>query len=214
MSIDAKNYANVRVSSAQAFTAGSSPADINPRGDLIVVNAMPSKAELVRLGDSWSCQMATGSAYTNVANMPTTRAELAIYNGNTTKSVVIDAAWMLSLTSITAISAVTLIYQVASVTALTNDTAQLINSPLGKTYAGSVTRAVAVTTMTANKWAVLACAGAQAAVSIGSGVYAEVNGGIILRPGYTLGLNAVVGTATGTSLIGVAWHEVTLPISA
>ena len=71
-----------------------------------------------------------------------------------------------------------------------------------------------VTTMTANKWTALAATPAGAAASIGLGVVAEVKGGIIIRPGFTLGLNAVVGTATGTSLIGCSWHEATLPITA
>ena len=184
---------------------------INARGDMRVAQSLPSKAELARLGDSWYTTIPTGSAYTNVADMPTTRAELALYNGDAVKSYVIDSVWITSLTSITAISAVSLIYQVASVAALTDNTAVLISSPLGLTYGGRAKRALAVTTMTANKWGVLACAGAQAAVSIGSGVIAEVNGGIIVRPGYTLGINAVVGTATGTTIAGIAWHEVELP---
>jgi hypothetical protein len=79
-------------------------------------------------------------------------------------------------------------------------------------YGGRANRAVAVTTMIANKWAVLACAGAQAAVSIGSGVFADVKGGVIVPPGYTIGLNAAVGTAVGTSLIGLSWHEVQLKL--
>lgn len=213
MSIAAEFYANVRSTATEAYGSGQFIVDQNPRGDLCVAPSLLSKTELARLANSWSCQIATGSAYTNVANMPTTRGEIAFYNGYTdTTCMVIDQVWMLSLTSITAISAVTLIYQVGAVAALTNDTAQLINSPLGKTYSGSITRAVAVTTMTANKWAAIGCAGAQAATSIGSGCFAEVNGGIIVKPGFTVAFNAVVGTATGTSLIGCSWHEIKLPL--
>ena len=182
-------------------------------GEAVVVQGLPSKSEVVRLGNTWSCQIATGSAFTNVANMPTTRAELALYNGEpgNGKSYVIDSVWFLSLTSITALSNATIIYQVANAAALTDDANQLINSPLGRVYNGKAKRAVAVTTMTANKWAALAAGTNAATASIGFGVVAEVNGGIIVQPGMTLGVNAVVGTATGTSLMGIAWHEVQLP---
>lgn len=42
----------------------------------------------------------------------------------------------------------------------------------------------------------------------GTGCVANIEGGIILTPTATLGVNAVLGTATGTSLMGIAWHEV------
>lgn len=206
----------VRLGSIPNYNDGStSQMAINTRGEQLQANAIPLKAEYVRMGNSWTCQIATGSAFTNVATMPTTRAELALYNGNANPgpTLVIDAIWCFSLTSITAAAGITLIYQVAaSAAALTDDAAQLINSPVGKPYGGLAKRAVAVTTMTANKWAVVGCSAAGPAASIGHGVYAEINGGIQVRPGATLGLNAVVGTAVGTSLIGVAWHELILPI--
>lgn len=208
-------YGLVRGGSVPNYGEGqTSQQGINNRGELFNIPGQLSKTELTRLGRGWSCQIATGSAYTNVANMPTTRAELALYNGTGTggATVVIDTVWMLCLTSITAASGITLIYQVSqAAAALTDDALQLINSSVGLTYNGGVKRAVAVTTMIANKWTALACQGAGAAVSIGVGVFAEVNGGIQVRPGCTLGLNAVVGTAVGTSLIGVSWHEEYLP---
>lgn len=209
-------YGFVREASIPDYGAGAtSQIAINDRGELLVAQALPPKAEIARLGRTWSCTIPTGSAYTNVADMPTTRAELALYNGYATTgpTLVIDSVWFISLTSVTAAAGVTLIYQVAgAAAALTDNTAILINSPVGLTYGGLAKRALAVTTMTANKWAALASAPAGAAASIGLGVVAQVDGAIQVRPGATLGLNAVIGTATGTSLIGVAWHEVQLPI--
>lgn len=212
--LSAANYANARQTAPEIYGSGTFLVDQNPRGDLCVAQGLLPKTELARLANSWSCMIATGSAFTNVAGMPTTRAELALYNGYTdTTCLVIDQVSFLSLTSITALANATLIYQVGNPAALTDDTAQLINSPLGKTYSGSAKRAVAVTTMTANKWTVLDARGNPATASIGFGAMAEVAGGIIIKPGFTLGLNAVVGTATGTSLIGVSWHEVKLPLA-
>jgi len=144
--------------------------------------------------------------------MPTTLAVLALYNGELSggKSYIIDQISFMCLTSITAASGISIIWQVGAPAALTDDTAQLINSASGMVYNGRAKRAINVTTMVANKWTVAASAQAGAVVSIGVGLLAEVNGGIIVRPGYTLGVNAVLGTATGTSLMGISWSEVEL----
>lgn len=194
-------------------TGATSQVGINRRGDMLFAESLPAKTELVRLANSWNTMIPTGSAYTNVANMPTTRAELALYNAgpSTGKSFVIDQIYFLSLTSITAASGVSIIWQVDQVAALTDNSAVLINSPLGANYGGTAQRALAVTTMTANKWCVAAATPAGAAASIGLGLVANIDGGIIVSPGFTLGVNAVAGTATGTSLMGISWHEVDLP---
>lgn len=203
----------VRGAARDEYNAGSDSAAVMTKGgEQLIAAGLPNRTELVRLGAGWNCTIATGSAFTNVAGMPTTRAELALYNGETSggKSYVIDQITFLSLTSVTAAAGVTLIWQVGAPAALTDDANQLINSPLGMVYNGRAKRAVAVTTMVANKWMACAAAEAGAAASIGLGVIAEINGGIIVRPGYTLGVNAVVGTATGTSLMGISWFEVEL----
>lgn len=203
---------DVRVSSVPAYASGDNKAQINRRGETLVAQGLPFKTELARLGNSWNCTIPTGSAFTPVAAMPTTRSELALYNGYSDGTcLVIDSVWVYSLTSLAAASGFTLIYQVASVAVLTDNTAVLINSPTGKTYSGSVLRALATTTMTANKWAALnSSGGISTTTTIGSGLFAEVAGGVIVKPGFTLGLNAVMSTAAGTALIGVAWHEAKL----
>ncbi len=214
MTLEFNALGSVRVDSPAAYGSGDEQAAMNRRGEWLMSQGMLSKTELARLNDSWSCQMATGSAFTFVANMPTTRAELVLFNNHATKSVIIDTVWCFAFTSITAASSMTLIYQVAAISAPADDAAQLINSPLGKTYSGSTRRAVAQATFTANKWAALACTPAHAVVSIGAGVFAEVNGGIILRPAYGLGINVVVGTAAGSGLAGVSWHEATIDVAS
>ena len=205
-------YGTVRGTSRPNYSEGESRFGLVNGGETVVAEGLPRATEITRLGNSWSAVIPTGSAFTHVADMPTTRAELALYNGDASKSYVIDSVWWYCLTSITAASGATLIYQVAPAAALTDNSAILINSPMGKVYNGKAKRAVAVTTMTANKWTALASAQAGAAVSIGVGLFADVQGRVIVTPGMTLGLNVVVGTATGTALIGVAWHEVNLNI--
>lgn len=207
-------YGLVRGLARPNYTEGDQRLGVNNGGEIVVAQGLPPKTELVRLGNSFNMMIPTASAFNHVANMPTTRAELALYNADPLKSYVIDAAWYLALTSITAASGATLIYQVSgTAAALTDNAAVLINSPIGKVYNGRARRALAVTTMVADKWASLASIAAGAAASIGHGVYADVNGGIVVPPGATLGLNVVVGTAAGTALIGVAWHETILNVA-
>ncbi len=214
MALNLTLYANVRQTGPEIYGSGQSMVDQNPRGDLCIAHALLPKTELARLAKTWYVMIPTGGAFTNVAGMPTTRAELAIYNGYTdTTCLVIDQVWFASLTSITAAASITLIAQVIQVAALTEAATTLITSPLGKVYSGSVLKALAVTTMVANKWSIIGT-GSGPAASIGAGVVAEVGGSIIVKPGFTLGVNAVVGTAAGTSLMGILWHEVALPIAA
>jgi hypothetical protein len=205
--------ANVRGTSRDEYNAGSdSQLQLTKGGELLVASGFPDKTELARLGARWSMAIPTGSAFTNVAALPTTRSELSLYNGELSggKSYLIDQISFLSLTSITAAAGITIVWQVGSPAALTDNTAVLINSPLGMVYNGRGLRALATTTHVANKWTIAAGAAPGAAASIGLGVVADIDGGIIVRPGYTLGVNVVAGTAVGTSLMGISWIEVDL----
>ena len=171
------------------------------------------RSENVRRGDTWMCSIATGSAFTHVAAWPTTRAELVLYNGEPSngKSYIIEQAWAANVaTSIAAAATYTLLGQVVPTgTAPADDSAQLIVSQSGRaSYGGLARRAVANTSYgVASKWQVLANSPAGPAASIGLSVIAQVDGGIIIRPGGLLLLNLVTGTATGTASIGVVWTE-------
>ncbi len=203
------SFGIVRRGGPPSYNDGAtSQIGITTRGELLTCQALPPRAEVTRQGKSWSVMTATGSAFTNVATMPTTLAVLALYNGDPSRCYVIDSISFLCLTSVTAASNIALIYQVGAPAVLTDDTAQLINSPLGKVYDGRAKRAINVTTMVANKWTICGVSGSNSVVSIGSAAIADIEGRIVLPPTSTLGVNAVLGTATGTSLMGIAWHEV------
>jgi hypothetical protein len=196
---------------------------INPRGQQIVAMGLPPKAESVRLGKGYECSIATGSAFTHIAAWPTSRAELVLYNAaaDGVTCLVIDSAWAANVaTSIAAANTYTLLGQlVSSGTAPTDDTAQLIQSLSGKAGSngsGNVKRAVANTSYgIASKWSVLnSITSGNATATIGEGVVAEIGGKYIVPPGGLFLLNLVVGTATGTSSIGVTWHEFVLGLNA
>jgi len=211
----------VRKLFAPDYSDGTFDAAINNRGDVCVVQGLPPKTDIVRLGNTWHCCIATASAFTHVAAWPTTRAEIVLYNGESAggKSYIIDSAWAANVaTSIAAASAYTLIGQIVPgpVTAPTDDTAQLITSASGRgtNYSGKARRAIANTAFAvANKWEILNGAPSGAAGSIGLGIFAAVDGGLQVPPGAVLCLNLITGTATGTACIGVKWHEVQLPVA-
>ena len=195
-------------------------AQMNPRGAQITALGLPPKAEIVRLGRSYECCIATGSAFTHVAAWPTTRAELVIYNAATDgkTNLMLDSAWAANVTtSIAAASNYTLIGQLvsSSATAITDDTAQLItslNGQAGANGSGNVKRAVANTSYAiANKWLVLGgSTTGGATATVGVSCFANLQGKFIVPPGAFFCLNLVVGTAVGTASIGVAWHEMVL----
>lgn len=218
----AQDYAQVKATT-EAFN-NQQGQDIrllaNNRGDALMAQSLPPKAELVRMGNTWECRIATGSAFTYVNAWPTTRGELVLYNGEATggKSYVIDSAWLYNISSMAAAQHQTLIAQVVpTATAPTNDTAQLISSMSSKTatYSGNALRAVANTAMgqTTNLWSVIATSQASAmTTNLGAALYAELYGKFIIKPGAGFALAGIAGTAAGTAIIGVCWHEVQLAL--
>lgn len=210
---------NVRQTVAPNLPAGVMlQPNINNRADLLFAQALPPLTEIVRLGRSWDVRIASGSAFTFVAALPTTRAELVLYNGEGAggPSYVIDSVYCLAISSMAAAGSISLLAQIVeTASAPTDDAAQLITSRSGKTgYSGRARRAVAQTTMTANKWSLLetSISGGSATAQIGLAAYARVNGGLIIPPGAMLGVNTVAGTAVGTAVMGVVWHEVQLDL--
>jgi len=193
---------------------------LNSRGEGLVSQVMPPKSELTRLGQTWQCSIATGSAFTHVAAWPTTRAEIVLYNGESSggKSLLIDAIWYANVaTSVAAAVQGVMLAQIVPgpLTAPTDDTAQLITSRSGRgtNYSGKARRAVANTAFAiASKWEVVGAFSTAATATIGLGCYADVYGGFIVPPGAVLCLNAALGTAVGTGSMGVVWHEAFVPL--
>lgn len=215
MSITANLQAKVRQTVPENYADTADLIDMNPRGDVYMAPALLPKVELARLGKSWYAAIPTGSAFTPVAAMPTTLSNLSIYNGyaDGATCLVIDQIGVMSLTSLAAATGITILAQMNAPAVLTNNTAVLVSSPTGLTYSGPVLAALATTTAVANKWMALAASGGiGTTTTIGTGLVAEVGGGWIVKPGFTLQTNAVFSTAAGTAIQWVSWHEVKLPL--
>jgi hypothetical protein len=197
-------------------------AGLNNRGEQLMVEAMPLKTELTRLGNTFSVAIATGNAFTYVNGWPTTRAELVLYNGEPSggKSYVIDSAFMADISSAAVAQSKALLAQlVAAATAPTDDTAQLITSRSGRAlygaaYPGRAKRALANTAagQIANRWEVIGATTTPNAATIGASLYVDLFGGWIVPPGAALALAGLASTAAGTAIIGVTWHELQLAL--
>lgn len=170
------------------------------------------KTELARIGGLNCVRIASGSAFTNVAALPTTRAELVLYNGEPTGGAcyVIDSVWYLGVTSMAAAGSVAIISQIVTQPAApTDNSSQLITNNRGTTYAGRALRAIAQTSAIANKWELLATSqsGGAATAQIGLSAFADCGGRFVIRPGDMFAVNVVAGTAAGTAIMGITWSE-------
>lgn len=197
-------------------------AGMNDRRETLVVQALPPLTELVRLGKSWSTTVPLANHFTTVAALPTTLANILIWNGNVAggASLVIDSAWAILDTTNVTLMNMSLMGQIfpntnGAVAAPTNNTACIRNSRSGKPSSnGGTSVAIANTAfMLADKWEVLSTGPSVAAVGIGAAVFADCYGKFIVPPGAVFGIALVVGTAAATSATaGFGWSEVQLTL--
>lgn len=195
----------------------------NNRGDQIIAQGLPERAELVRLGQSWGAQIPTGNAFTFVAAWPTTRAELLLYNGEDKggKTYIIDRIWMTNITSQAAAQPFSMLGQLApavlAIAAAADNAAVLRQSLSGKVknYGGRAALALANTAFClANQWFPLGPAAVSPmTTNLGNTVEALVYGRYLVAPGAAFGVAGLAGTAAGTAICGIEWHEAQIIVS-
>ena len=72
---------------------------------------------------------------------------------------------------------------------------------------------MAVTTFFTDGWDVVGALGGLAAANVGGGVFADVDGSIIIPPQGALGMNVIAGTVnTAGMIVGCTWSEVLLTL--
>jgi hypothetical protein len=196
----------------------------NNRGDQLVAQALPERSDLVRMGRSYSAQIAQANAFTFVAALPTTRAELVVYNNAPVGgvSLIIDRIWIYGVTSMAAAQPVCMLAQVGSIAkaaAPTDGTTTIVQTSLsgkavGLTRVGVALFALANTAFAlADHWEVVGTGlTAPMTTNLGLALGADVYGRYIIPPTATFLLNAVAGTAAGTAVMGVSYHEVQLTL--
>mgnify|MGYP001565881685 CR=1 FL=1 len=205
----------VRGRSRPEYGEGDERLSLANGGEACIAFGLPPKAEIVRLGGSWSVATPSANAFAPVAAYPTTLANIVLYNGysSTGPCLVIDTIGALAITSIAAASSITLLAQIShvGVAAPTDNTAALISSRTGAAYGGKVKRAIANSAFAvADKWEIIGESSGHPSTAIGAGAFAEVAGGWIVPPGATLCVNLVASTAAGTMIQTISWHELVL----
>lgn len=214
----------VRRTTMPAYAQGDSmQPSLTERGGLIHQQDLPERSELVRQGASYGAAIPTGSAFTFVNAWPTTRAELVLNNANSAGGnvLVIDRVWMTNITSQAAAQPFSILAQLRAgdcgVAAATDNAAVLRWQLGGKTTittSGGGRLALANTAFAlTNLWFILGNAAVSPmTTNLGNSMSVECYGRYIVPPGGAFCIAGLAGTAAGTAICGVEWHELALAI--
>lgn len=197
----------------QRQPVGSDPAlRVTTHESLAVANVEPLRFEMARAGRRYhggNSIIANGIA--PVAAIPTTTATLALFNGEADggRLIVIDRIgfWLGSGTAAagaTLFGAVSLGKLATAVSAMA--TGYAVGRADGQAADSAAKFGSAVTMPTGTVWSQLCSSFQAAAANVGQGdTVTDLDGGLILRPGYALGLGILSGSGT-TPLYGISVH--------
>jgi len=205
---DAGNYAENR--DTEQF-------HMDTMGSQELAEGLPSRAELVRLGDSWQVM---GAASTGLNVLPTTAGLLQLWNGEpgNGKSYVIDSiAAQKVIIDVTTNDIATVFAQILRPpVAAPTDAALTIRSLNGKYTYGGRARTVATATTIANRWKAIGSIPNTSSAIAGGGwacLDKGVLGAFIIPPGGSIALAASEVTATASTFrFTIRWHEVLQPL--
>jgi len=192
---------------------------VSPLGDQYIVQGLPEKAEIIRMGDSWQMM---GAASTGLTAVPTTAGLLTIWNGepDNGKIYVIDSvACSKVIVDVTTCDYFTLWAQLIRPPMATPTDAALARVSLcGKPNYSGRARNVATSTTLANRWDNLGnslpyVGGAQV---VGGSAWQQLDvdvfGKYIIVPAAAFTVTASEITATASTFrFTIRWHEVVLP---
>lgn len=203
---------------AMLFNDGDAKVSANGRGDLDAAVALPMKAELVRLGGSYSAVIRGADKFITTAALPTTISPIVLWNGEPPggKSYVMESVWFVgSVTQAAAATQVALLGQLVADTGASTQTLPptdnvnmkpLINSRSGKSTYGGKGRAVIANV----PWP--AATGVTAGQIVVNDT-APVKTYICLTGGTTAGAGGPTGTGQAINDNGVIWAFISLAIA-
>lgn len=190
---------------------------LNSVGDFIVSEGLPTKAEIVRMGNSWQV---LGAASTGLTAVPTTAGLLTIWNGELGNGnhLVIDSVTATKvIIDVTTNDLATVWAQIIRppMTAPT-DAALTIRSLNGRYSYGGRVRTVATSTTIANRWKPIGMIpNVTAAIAGSAWAQADIDllGKFIIPPGGAFTLTASEVTATASTFrFCIRWHEILQPL--
>ena len=191
---------------------------VNSRGDLIVAQSMPERAEIVRMGDSW--QVATSSAIAPLTAAPTTTGALNLWNGEQSngKTYVIDRVQVFEIVvdatqpNSTAVFAMLVRPPVATPT----DAALTLRSLSGRNAYSGRARTTVNASVTNDGWFPIGTSAPTAAAAAGSAwkvTDIALNGLYLVPPGGQFCVHAVKAAATAGQC-QFSFHEVQMIVKS
>lgn len=193
-------YGRIRGIARDFFGAGDQQAALSDGGELVVVQGLPTEAELVKLGLGFSV---LGTAIAPVAAIPTTAAHLSLYNGdNSPFAYVIAAIGGVCDTSMAVAGQIAMLARNSLIGSNANPLGAIpIFGQSGKIFSGGG-NAKASVALAATDTSIWVPTGADAATvattTIGLVAHAECYGRWIVPPGGLFSLATLAQTAAGT----------------
>lgn len=198
------------------YGGGQGEQDVNARGEALVNLALPERAEIVRLGESYGIIQA--SAVAPVVALPTTTAQLSLYNGEGDggRSYVIDSLIGVVVASAGAATGVgfAAMLNKGKVATPTNELSPATAAwgQSGHRYGGAAIVDLAATVVD-DGWHPVGNAVVGPASQIAMPFEVQVYGSYIVRPGGMFSMAVLANTVTTITVkMGVKWHEVQLDI--
>lgn len=191
---------------------------LSEQGELLVANATAQYSEIVRPGRAFKA--GTTTAVAAVVAIPTTAVGFAIYNNEPDggRSYIIDRVWAQNVVSTAVASQAQIMVLVGQVRETAPTNAMPANALVNLNGNGGVdTRVRAILTATAlpattglqGYWLPVGANGVKPGVAAtpGYGMFAEVNGRIIVPPGRYFAIHVIANVVGETFQMGVEWHE-------
>jgi hypothetical protein len=190
-------------------------ATINPRGDLLVAQALPDLTECVRLGNSWA---GISAAQTPLNVAPTTTAGVSLWSGEAGGGsiYVIDSVFVVDVVTQALVTNMQIMAMI-NVGVVSKPTGGTLITPkglTGKAYGGNAVLASG-TTVVNDVWFPIGNSVVNPnTADLFTQVDIPVKGLYIVRPGGCFSIALLVANAPVASSVqaGIRWHEVLLPM--
>ncbi len=206
----------------RGFFAGNYPENkedeefhLNTRGDMLVAQGLPERAELTRLGDSWTASNTTGIAA--LTGWPTTTAGFGIWNGEPSngKCYVIDSVSCTDIVVDATQGDCTALFVMLNKPPVALPAGgQLIRGLSGRTYGGRALTVLTAVARVDEGWFPAGSSATVGATVAGCNFkqqYAPLNGMYIVPPGGMFSVAAAkVAAAAAQVVYTICWHEVQL----
>lgn len=190
----------------------SVPTLINPRGDLLISAGMPGISDLVRMRQSYTAIAA--AALAPVAALPTTTAQVTLWNGELEngKIYIIESVGFFTAVSAAAATAVGVVVCM-NIGKKSAPTSGITPKGLaGQVYRGTGIVATSAS-ITDDKWFPYGTSIVGPASQIGLVGEYPVDGLYIIPPGHMFSIAVIANTTTTITCRGfIRWHEVQLPV--